>query len=209
MPKFKTKQNVKNLSLILNIVLLIAVIYLYVDKFSGNSVDATVSSMENSGELNLSSDLNIAYINSDTLLAKYDYFSEITAILEDKRARAQAEYGNRAQGLQAEIEAFQRTSQGMTLAQGRAKEEELVQKQQTLQVYEQNLTQELMNEEANLTNALYDTISNYLETYGKSRNLNIILTYTKGSGVLYANAGLDITSEAIKGLNERYTTNKN
>lgn len=199
----------KNLSLILNIVLLIAVIYLYVDKFSGNSLETTIASMEESGDMALASDLNIAYINSDTLLAKYDYFTEITGILEEKRNSAQAEYSNRAQGLQQEIETFQRTAQGMTMAQARAKEEELVQKQQTLQVYEQNLSQELMNEEAKLTNALYDTIADYLATYGKSRNLNIILTYTKGSGVLYANEGLDITNEAIKGLNERYTTNKN
>ncbi|MFZ6663155.1 OmpH family outer membrane protein [Peijinzhouia sedimentorum] len=199
----------KNLSLILNIVLLIAVIYLYVDKFSGNSSETTIASMEESGDMALASDLNIAYINSDTLLAKYDYFTEITGILEEKRNSAQAEYSNRAQGLQQEIETFQRTAQGMTMAQARAKEEELVQKQQTLQVYEQNLSQELMNEEAKLTNALYDTIADYLATYGKSKNLNIILTYTKGSGVLYANEGLDITNEAIKGLNERYTTNKN
>ena len=128
--------------------------------------------------------------------------------MAEKRSKAQAEYSNRAQGLQQEIETFQRTAQGMTVAQGRAKEEELIQKQQTLQVYEQNLTQELMNEEAIMTNALYDTIANYLATYGKERNLNIILTYTKGSGVLYANEGLDITSEAIKGLNERYSANK-
>lgn len=199
----------KNLSLILNIVLLIAVIYLYVDKFSGNSSETTIASMEESGDMALASDLNIAYINSDTLLAKYDYFTEITGILEEKRNSAQAEYSNRAQGLQQEIETFQRTAQGMTMAQARAKEEELVQKQQTLQVYEQNLSQELMNEEAKLTNALYDTIADYLATYGKSKNLNIILTYTKGSGVLYANEGLDITNEAIKGLNERYTANKN
>ena len=171
----------KNLSLILNIVLLIAVIYLYVDKFSGNSSETTIASMEESGDMALASDLNIAYINSDTLLAKYDYFTEITGILEEKRNSAQAEYSNRAQGLQQEIETFQRTAQGMTMAQARAKEEELVQKQQTLQVYEQNLSQELMNEEAKLTNALYDTIADYLATYGKSRNLNIILTYTKGS----------------------------
>lgn len=198
----------KNLSLILNIVLLIAVIYLYVDKFSGNSSETTIASMEESSDIALASDLNIAYINSDTLLANYAYFTEITGLLEEKRAKAQTEYTNRAQGLQQEIETFQRTAQGLTMAQGRAKEEELVQKQQTLQVFEQNLSQELMNEESKLTNALYDTISDYLATFGKSRNLNIILTYTKGSGVLYANEGLDITNEAIKGLNERYTANK-
>jgi outer membrane protein len=32
----------------------------------------------------------------------------------------------------------------------------------------------------------------------------VVLTYTKGSGVLYASDSLDITYEVITGLNEAY-----
>lgn len=194
----------KNLSLILNIVLLVAVLYLYIDKFSGKSVESSVAELVESGELSVGGELAIAYINSDTLLSKYAFYDEIMKNMEKKREDAENQYMTRARSLQQEVESFQRTAGGMTMAQARAKEEDLVQKQQNLQRLEANLGQELAVEEAKLTNALYDTIANYLADFGKRRNLNIILTYTKGSGVIYADQGLDITDEVLKSLNERY-----
>lgn len=200
----------KNLSVILNVVLLIAVAFLYIDKFSGDSGTSEASeTQEGDAETTATGDLTIAYINSDTLLAQYAYFEEINEIMNSKRESAQGQYEQRARSLQQEIETFQRTAEGMTINQARAKEEELIQKQQNLQALEGNLSQELMAEEAKLTNELYDVIADYLAEYGKANNINIILTYTKGSGVIYANEGLDITKEAIKVLNERYEASKN
>jgi outer membrane protein len=186
-------------------VLLVAVLYLYIDKFSGKSVESSsVAELVESGELRVGGELAIAYINSDTLLSKYAFYDEIMKNMEKKREDAENQYMTRARSLQQEVESFQRTAGGMTMAQARAKEEDLVQKQQNLQRLEANLGQELAVEEAKLTNALYDTIANYLADFGKRRNLNIILTYTKGSGVIYADQGLDITDEVLKSLNERY-----
>jgi outer membrane protein len=201
---------VKNLSVVLNVVLLLAVAYLYIDKFSGDSGAADATEMvEGDNQAMAAGDLTIAYINSDTLLAQYAYFEEINSLMNTKRESAQGQYEQRARSLQQEIETFQRTAEGMTINQARAKEEELIQKQQNLQALEGNLSQELMAEEAKLTNELYDVIADYLAEYGKANNINIILTYTKGSGVIYANEGLDITKEAIRVLNERYNASKN
>ena len=200
----------KNLSVILNVVLLLAVAFLYIDQFSGDAnTPETEEQMEGDVETAATGDITIAYINSDTLLAQYAYFDEINEIMNAKRESAQGQYEQRARSLQQEIETFQRTAEGMTINQARAKEEELIQKQQNLQALEGNLSQELMAEEAKLTNELYDVIADYLAEYGKANNINIILTYTKGSGVIYANEGLDITKEAIKVLNERYEASKN
>jgi outer membrane protein len=202
---------VKNLSVVLNVVLLIAVAFLYIDKFSGNGSETSIMSLSdvnadtpgiNSGEL------TIAYINSDTLLAKYAFYDEINELLNQKRTQAQNQFESRARSLQQEIESFQRTVDGMTINQARAKEEELIQKRENLQRLENNLGQELMAEENKLTNELYDVIADYLAIYGKEKGINIILTYTKGSGVIYADEGLDITQDAIKGLNERHAASR-
>lgn len=201
----------KNLSVVLNVVLLIAVAFLYIDKFSGNGSETSIMSLSdvnadtpgiNSGEL------TIAYINSDTLLAKYAFYDEINELLNQKRTQAQNQFESRARSLQQEIESFQRTVDGMTINQARAKEEELIQKRENLQRLENNLGQELMAEENKLTNELYDVIADYLAIYGKEKGINIILTYTKGSGVIYADEGLDITQDAIKGLNERHAASR-
>lgn len=196
-----------NLSIILNVVLLIALAVLYVLHFrahTGSGSDHEVLSPteftpENTG---------IAYINSDSLLQKYLYFKELEKQFNEKREKLDTEYRNRAQGLQTEFENFQRTANNMTIAQARAVQEDLQRKQQNLMMYQEQLTQELVGEEGRMTSELYDKVAAYLRDYGKERNLQLVLTYTKGSGVLYANDSLDITQEVILGLNQAYETNQ-
>jgi len=43
-----------------------------------------------------------------------------------------------------------------------------------------------------------------LKEYGDKNNLQLVLTYSRGSDVLYANEGLEITDEVIEGLNAAY-----
>ena len=190
----------KNLPIILNAVLFIAVLVLFFLHFSthGNTEEepATTQSAQ--------FPLNIAYINSDTLLKNYEFSKVAADELEGKKDELQAEYENRARGLQTEIQNFQRNAQNMTIAQARAIEEDLTKKQQNLLRYQETLTQTLMQEEAKVSNDLYDKVANYLRDYGKAHNFQLVLTYQKGSGVLYANDSLNITEEVISGLNEAY-----
>jgi outer membrane protein len=198
---------VKNISIILNVVLLIAVAYLYVAHFSNPSVEIKASEP---GDENAEAFQNvaIAYINSDSLLSNYDFMKKIEEQLSEKQLKFEKEYQNRAQGLQQEISDFQRTAANLTRAQGQALEESLMQKQQNLARYQESLTQQLRQEEAKLNEELYENVSAFLKDYGQKYNLQLVLTYSRGSGVLYANEGLDISNEVIKGLNEAYAEPK-
>jgi len=191
---------VKNISIILNVVLLLAVAVLYYLHFSGRTTSEEVSG-RTAGPI---SPTSIAYINSDTLLKNYDFFKVAADQLEGKKDGLQAEYENRARGLETEIQSFQRNAQNMTIAQARAIEEDLVKKQQNLMRYQETLAQSLAQDEAKVNNELYDRVSEYLREYGKSHDFQLVLTYQKGSGVVYANDSLNITEEVIKGLNEAY-----
>ncbi len=190
----------KNTSLILNIILLIAVAILYVLHFSGSSPEAEVDAQQSGAPM----DVNIAYINSDTLLKNYDYFNDLQKQFETKRAGLEAEYETRARGLQTEVNSFQQNAPNMTIAQARAVEENLVKKQQNLLQYQQTLAQNLANEEAKLNDELYERVSEYLKDYGNANNFQLVLTYQKGSGVLFANDSLNITQKVITGLNAAY-----
>ena len=189
-----------NISIGLNVVLLIAVVVLYVLHFSGEGDTSEQTDVVESTPV----DLSIAYVNSDSLLKNYDFFKELEKQLIEKRDKLNAEYQNRAEGLQKEIQNFQTTAPNMTMAQGRAVEEDLRKKQQNLMMYQEQLGQQLMQEEAKMNTELYDKVSDYLHEYGLTKDLQIVLTYTKGSGVLYANEGLDITDQIIVGLNDAY-----
>ncbi|MCC5922007.1 MAG: OmpH family outer membrane protein [Cyclobacteriaceae bacterium] len=195
----------KNLSLILNVVLFIAVAILYGLHFSGGG--STQDEIDEKIEMEVerkSKNLPIAYVNIDSLLANYTYFTDAAQRLEQRRGKLETELQNRARGLESEIQNFQQTAGGMTMSQARAKEEELMQKQQNLQRYQQNIGQELSMEEMKVNNELYENVADYLKNYGKRQNFQVVLTYSRGSGVLYANDSLDITSEVVRALNRIY-----
>jgi outer membrane protein len=194
----------KNLSIVLNIVLLVAVAVLFYLHFSTHS-SQPASSGSDSGVI---SDLKIAYINSDTVLKYYEYLKVNKEKLEAKTKKMNDDYRNRVLSLQNEIQAYQRNVSNMTLGQARSAEEDLGKKQQNLQLYEQSLTQQLMQEENKLNKELYDRITKFLKTYGKEKGLQVVFKFDQTSDVLFGGEPLDISQDVINGLNEQYKTEK-
>lgn len=191
----------KNLSIVLNVILLIAVVVLYVLFFSGKSAGVK-SASGTADSLNL--DYKIAYINSDTVLKYYDYLKVNKEQMEAKTKKMDQDYRNRAMGLQNEINAYQQNVSSMTLGQARAAEEDLTKKQQNLQMYQQTLTQQLMQEEAKLNKELYDRVTAFLKDYASEKGLVMVLKFDPSSDVMYGTAALDITRDVISGLNTKY-----
>ena len=191
----------KNLSLILNIVLLVAVGVLYYLHFSSKTVSSSTSSTTGA-----SGDIQIAFINADSILRKYEYLEVKKKQLEDRSKKLDQEYRSRAQGLQRDINDYQRNVGNLTLSQARALEEDLTKKRQNLAVYEQSLTQELMNEEAKLNKELYDRVTAYLKEYGQQKGLALVLKFDQTSDLLFGGDSLDITADVIEGLNKQYKT---
>ncbi len=192
-----------NISIALNIVLLVAVVVLYILHFNSKSTNESTASNSMVSPENLS----IAYVNSDSLLKNYNFFKDLEKKLIGKREKLNIEYQNRAEGLQKEIANFQSTAGNMTISQAKAVEEDLRKKQQNLMMYQEQLGQQLRQEEGIMNAELYDKVADYLRVYGMDKNLQLVLTYTKGSGVLYANDSLDITDNIIVGLNDAYKNN--
>ncbi len=164
------------------------------DAIKGESQEAVVA------KLNLS----LAYVNSDSLATNYLFFDEVSGKLEEKKAKYEKEFANRATGLQRQIEDFQKTANNMTIAQARAVEEDLTRKQQNLQQYQQSLTQDLLKEEAKLNKELYETVAKYLKNYGKENELDFIFKHSTGGEIWYGDDSMDITGEIIEGLNNEY-----
>ena len=194
----------KNLSLILNVVLLVAVAILYVLHFSEPAKTAASRSSSDTSAV----DLKVAYIVSDSVLEHYEYLKVNREQLEARTKKMDEELQNRIAGLRNEATAYQRNVSSMTLGQARAAEEDLGKKQQNLQMYQQTLQQQLMQEEAKLNKELYDRITGFLKEYGQENGLQVVLKFDPSSDVLYGGQGLDITDDVIKGLNEAYQAEK-
>lgn len=153
------------------------------------------------GEINMT-DLKIAYIQTDSVINKFDFFIAKSGEIAEKGKRYEGELASRARGFEQEVTSFQSTANTMTINQARAKEEELVQKERNLVTYRDNVMQELSADENKLYNEVYDMIQIYLKEYAQDNDLEMILSYTRGGGVWYADNALDITNSVISGINE-------
>lgn len=192
----------KNLSLILNIVLLVAVGVLFYFQFSSKTPHSAGASTAIAG------DLTIAYIHSDSVVKNYKFLDDKKVIMEAKTKKMDSDFRNRAQTLQSEITAYQRNVSSMTIGQAKALEEDLAKKQQNLQMYQQSLNQEVMKDESELNKELYDRITAFLKTYSEENGLQVVLKFDQTSDVLYGVAALDITKPVTEGLNALYTSEK-
>lgn len=192
----------KNLSLILNAILLVAVAVLFYFQFSGTKA---VMSSPSSVDLG---DAKIAYIRSDSVLQHYEYLKVNRLHLEERTKKMRQDYQNRAVGLQNEIAAYQRNVSSMTLGQVRATEEDLGKKQQNLQMFEQSLGQQLMEEQEKLNKELYDRVTVFLKKYGEEKGLQFVLKLDQSSDVLFAGTAMDISKDVIDGLNAEYKQEK-
>ncbi|HZX74391.1 MAG TPA: OmpH family outer membrane protein, partial [Cyclobacteriaceae bacterium] len=150
----------KNISLVLNGILLLAVGVLYYLHFSSPQSESTSTSGVAAGELKM------AFINSDSVLKHYDYFEVIRGKLESKGAKFDQDLRVRAQSLQKDIAAYQQNANNLTVNQAKAVEEDLGKKQQNLQLYQQSLSQELSSDEAQMNTELYSKVTAYLKKYG-------------------------------------------
>jgi len=151
----------------------------------------------------------IVYVNSDSLLTKYQYFKDLQTKLEAKTKSAQADMGSKTQAFQREVAQYQQQQPTLAADQRASTEERLARKQQELQTYQQNAGAALQREQATEQEKLYDKVADYLKGYAKQKGYKMVLTYSKGnSAILFADETLDVTSEVIVGLNAAYKPEK-
>jgi outer membrane protein len=188
----------KNISLILNAVLFVAVGVLFYLHFAASANHATTASTVAPG------DLKMAYINSDTVLKYYDYFKVNRGKLEAKSKKLDQELRSRAQSFQNDYESYQRNVGSLTIGQAKAIEEDLTKKQQNLRMYQESLSQELATDEGKMNVDLYAKITAFLKKYGEEKGIQLVFKFDPSSDVLYGGSGLDVTQDVITGLNEAY-----
>ena len=189
----------KNLSVVLNAVLIVAVAVLYFIQFSGKEESNDVKAVAGEGA--------IVYINTDSLLSNYNFSRDLNEKFLKKQEDSRTDFNFKAQKLEKEAVEFQRKLQNngfLTRQRAEEAQQKLIQKQQNLQQLDRELTAELMAEQNANSKRLFDSVTNYLKNFNSTRNYSLILSTTKGGNVLFSQEGLDITQEIIDGLNSRY-----
>lgn len=196
----------KNLQLVVNIVLLVAVgvlfVLLYSGKKSGNQAGNAAGAIA-------ASDGQIFYVEIDSVIANYDMATDLAAELEKSFQTSDTEFANRQAAYQREVTDYQdRYNRGLiTRSEATTIEEQLYTKQQDLLTLQQTLSNDLAEKQEVMNRQLIDAIMKYLDTNSSQYNYRYVLGATFGGNVLYANDSLDITTQVIEGLNEEYQEN--
>ncbi|WP_251620147.1 OmpH family outer membrane protein [Odoribacter lunatus] len=198
----------KNYSVVLNGILLIAVGILYILYFTagkgGNSSNVREKQVVGGGS-------KIVYINTDTLLRNYGLSVELNEAFLKKQEERNTELNIKAKDLDRQAREFQRKLENngfISAERAEAARQSLLEKNQKLQQLQQEMTEKMMREQSELNKKLFESITNFLSEYSKERGYEIVLSTVVAGNVLYAEDGFDITQEVVEKLNEAYKPKK-
>lgn len=190
--------------------LFVACVVLFVLFFTQGKKGSSSNTSDNAAVANSAVDgaLSVAYINTDTLMAKYDYAKELQQKIEQVTAQ-QASLAQQEEQFQADYQNFLQNGEHMTLSQQQEKEKELKERYEKLMRLEKQYSALLPQKQKNLqdeldkmTRAVYNFIADY---NSKHQQFNLILSKSySNSPVLYGDEGMDITNEIVEGLNQEY-----
>lgn len=197
----------RNLSMVLNVILIIAVAALYYLHFKENRTIISPVERQNQSFIPLPS-TGIVYVNSDSLLDQYAFYKNERSKFEASQNRIKNELKTQGEILQGEVELYQKQAIGMTDMERAKKEEQLTIKQQQIMQRKEELLNKLDEEQGKSSEELYVRLNQYLKKFNKSRNYNFVLGFQKGGGILFANDSLNITRDVVDGLNKEYLEEK-
>lgn len=203
--KNKTKQIGKNQKIfsfisVLSLIGVIVVIILFIFKGNNISNDNYSTPIIQNGEL------RIAYVDTDSIMLQYEYAKDLEQGLKSYQKQLESSYEGQLRKLQTDFENYQKIGDKLTLTEQRRKEEDLMKRQQELPEVQQRMMSQLQDRQVEDNKKLLNSVYAFIKDYNtKNKKFNIILSKSYvSSSVLYADQGLDITNEIIKGLNQEY-----
>lgn len=157
------------------------------------------------------SGMKIAYVEIDTLLAKYNFCVDLNEAMVKKSENVRMTLNQKANALAQEKQDFQKKYESNAfLSQERAQQEyaRLGKMEQDLQGLSEKLQSGLMEENNKNSLQFRDSINSFLKEYNKTRGYSLIFSNTGFDNLLYADKAFNITKEIVDGLNARYSPAK-
>ena len=194
----------KNLSIALFVVLFLAIAGLYILHFSGDK-----KSVEQ-GTVPTSTAQGLAYVNIDSVIFKFDMFTDRREELLGKQKTAEAELNSKGTQYERGARDYQdKVSKGLvTRATAAQMEQALLQQQQELVALRDKLQSDLMEEEQVMNRQIVEYITRYLDENRSEFNYQYIFGKSFGSVMLYSDSTMDISQKVLTAINKKYQEEK-
>lgn len=194
----------KNFILGLNVVLVIAVAVLFYLHFA--TAKQTIAPATVVGNAP-SSGFKIAYFESDSLENGFDYYKQISKELAASEQQKRSDLLGQRNSYIEKVKEYQAKGQSMTQMEAAKANQDVDQRQKTIQANEQQKSQEIQDERFKKLQDVKKKIEEYLKEYNKNKIYSFILS-SSSDLMYYKDNSYDITKDLIKGLNEKYTKKK-
>ncbi len=195
----------KNFSLILNVILILAVGFLYFHVFSKNA--GTTKSNTTSVKVSDGGSMvktPIAYVELDSLNENISYIKQKRKELEGEQKAIESEWQQGIKGLENQRDNFIKRGNTITQEEAEQFQMKLMNQQQQIEEKKQNLTQKLSEKSYNFMEDIQKNLKQFLADYNKEKNYMYI--FTSGTGLdymVYKDSAYDITKDVVEGMNKR------
>lgn len=191
----------KNLSITLNAVLLIAVAILFYMVLSEPNNAESQNTIINEDSTTTEQSLKIAFINTDTLWEKYDLVKVLRSELESKQAQFKSQLEGKVKGLESKYLKLREDAPMLTQAEGEKRQMALMQEEEGIGQMQEELAIKLGEAEDNMKRKIKANLDRQLEKIKEERGLDMILDYSTTSSLLLADSTMSITDIVVSQLN--------
>ena len=194
----------KNSTLGLNIVLVLAVAVLYYLHFASSKPNAVAAGTAKAVP---SGSFRIAYFESDSIQSQFAYFNEVKNELETKAQANNRILGDLKNTFASKYQALQKAAPSLSQAELANKQQELMQMEKTFQGKEKMMSDEMQDEQFKKLQDVKKKIEDYLKEYNKDKGYAFI--FSSSPDLMYLKDTIyDITPDVINGLNALYKKKK-
>lgn len=194
----------KNFTLGLNIVLVIAVVVLFYLHFSSKKQVQPSSLISNNKG---SGNFKIAYIEIDTVQNQFELLKNVRSSLNSKDQELSRQLSQLENNFTKKYQDFQKNGPSLSQAEVASRQQELVEMDKNLKSKKQMMESELQDESFKKLQDVKKKIEDYLKVYNKNKGYSYIFASSPDM-MYYKDTAYNITSDVVNGLNELYKNKK-
>ena len=198
----------KQISIVLNAVLILAVAFLYYLHFSSKSScekKITPSSFVAKGNNNSSP--CIAYVDLDSLNEKIGYIKNNRKALEAEQQSIEMEWENAYKNLENQKNNFLKRGKSITQQEAEEFQAVLIQQQQQVDTKKQTLSQKLNEKSYKFMDGVQQKLKDFLAEYNVNNKFTYIFSTGNGLDYMaYKDSSYNLTQDVIEGMNKMLAT---
>jgi outer membrane protein len=196
----------KQFSLALNILLLAAVGFLYYKTF--NNSNTNVSKVSGTQPVKLvdsnATNIKVAYVDLDSLNENIIFFKQKRKALEQLQRNNENELETDLKQLEAKQYSFREKNPNPTPEQFESFRAQLMKDQENIEVKKQRYSNNISQQNFEMVEKIRKELKEFFAVYNQQKKYQYIFTTSNNlEYLLYKDSSLNITSEVVKGMNEK------